>query len=354
MKKQILFLAAAIVAAASVAQTSHTVSNNPANPAQFTEIQEAINAASDGDTIYVAGSATAYGNLRVDKRLVIIGDGHTPNGGANDNTTVGRIDITSDADDAGGSGSVIVGFLITGDVQGDNDSNISDVVLERNRFNNVNFNIAIETGTASGWIIRNNIFYLNESDDFQCNDGTQRFILLEESEDILFTNNIISTTTSDPSNYYCSAIGSFSVSNVFINNVFFKVRFRINNSSNISNNILIDCLASESTNNTLANNLHEGSFFSGATNTLIGNLSDDALFVAEANDLWGYDDDLNLQSASIGKNAGTDGTDVGIYGGNFPMVFEPSNPEITQLLINTVQVPVGGELEFTIQAEGRQ
>ncbi len=40
------------------AQTSHTVSNVAGNPAQFTVIQDAITAASDGDTIYVAGSAT--------------------------------------------------------------------------------------------------------------------------------------------------------------------------------------------------------------------------------------------------------------------------------------------------------
>ena len=118
MKKQILFIAAAIVAVASFAQTSHTVSNNPANPAQFTEIQEAINAASDGDTIYVAGSATNYGNVLVNKRVVLIGAGWIQNG-ANSRTSITQIDITATTDNGGGSGSVISGFRIQGNLEGD-------------------------------------------------------------------------------------------------------------------------------------------------------------------------------------------------------------------------------------------
>jgi len=37
-------------------QTSHTVSNDPGTPAQYDNLQEAIDAAANGDIIYIAGS----------------------------------------------------------------------------------------------------------------------------------------------------------------------------------------------------------------------------------------------------------------------------------------------------------
>lgn len=343
MKKQILFLAAAIVAAASFAQTSHTVSNNPANPAQFTEIQEAINAASDGDTIYVAGSDINYGNVLVNKRVVLIGAGYESKG-ANTRVLISQLSVQSNTDDQGGSGSYIGGFRIEqGDLLGDSDNIISNVTIERNYFSEG----AVTIGNAKDWIIRN--CYFKETSTSQ-NDNLN----FNGSSNLLFQNNLVQLRNS--SSFNDSDFISGSSSAIIINNIFFDVEFYINDCSNFSNNIVYESQFEEAANNNLANNI----FFSTTqpsevTNTITGSIAADPAFENETDGFINiFSDDLNLSLASPGKNAGTDGTDIGVFGGNFPFVFEPANPEISQLLINTVQVPVGGELEFTIQAKGRQ
>ena len=60
----------------SVHATVHTVSNRSEMDADFTQITDAIAAASAGDTIYVHGSQTTYSNFTVDKKLHIIGPGY--------------------------------------------------------------------------------------------------------------------------------------------------------------------------------------------------------------------------------------------------------------------------------------
>ncbi len=54
---------------------SHTVSNNPLIPAQFTDLQTAADLAADGDTLYISGSDTSYGDLYLGKKLTLIGEG---------------------------------------------------------------------------------------------------------------------------------------------------------------------------------------------------------------------------------------------------------------------------------------
>ena len=55
-----------------------TVSNAPNSPAQYTDLQLAINAANNGDTIYVSGSLVNYGVITIDKPLVLLGAGFNP------------------------------------------------------------------------------------------------------------------------------------------------------------------------------------------------------------------------------------------------------------------------------------
>ncbi|ARN78025.1 hypothetical protein BST97_08435 [Nonlabens spongiae] len=55
------------------AQTTITVDNTPGSGAQFSDIQSAVDAASNGDTIYVQQSQSNYGVVVVDKPVTIIG-----------------------------------------------------------------------------------------------------------------------------------------------------------------------------------------------------------------------------------------------------------------------------------------
>ena len=347
MKKHVLFLAAATMAMASYAQTSHTVSNNPANPAQFTEIQEAINAANDGDTIYVAGSATNYGNVLVNKRVVLIGAGWIQDG-ANSRTRITQIDITTTTDNGGGSGSVITGFRVEGNLDGDPDETISDILIERNLFTGDDFNANFRSN--ENWAFRNNIVY-------QTNTSTFPNFLCGTAVNLIVQNNIFQGEASGGTNESLFQVTSPSA--LIANNVFYDYVLEFDNST-VANNIFIQQNFTDrgrtSENATFNNNIFFGENNpSGATNTLNNNIFDNPGFESADTDFYNYPaDDITLASASPGKNAGTDRTDIGVFGGNFPMVFEPANPDIIQLLINTVQLPVGGELEFTIQATGRQ
>ncbi|HMJ70334.1 MAG TPA: hypothetical protein VK508_15625 [Cyclobacteriaceae bacterium] len=58
--------------------TVHTLCNMPYSPGQHTTFSAAHAAAAAGDTIYVHGSHFNYGNISVNKPLVIIGTGHNP------------------------------------------------------------------------------------------------------------------------------------------------------------------------------------------------------------------------------------------------------------------------------------
>jgi hypothetical protein len=77
MKQFFLFLS--LGACVNMFATVRTVSNNPGSLAQYSTIQAAVNASSNGDTIYVQGSASRYTGFNItDKRLTVIGTGWLP------------------------------------------------------------------------------------------------------------------------------------------------------------------------------------------------------------------------------------------------------------------------------------
>ena len=72
MKFTLLFILLTCIVTNGFAKI-HTVSNNPDRPAQFTQVNPAINAASAGDSIYVYGSLTNYNDFTITKRLKSLG-----------------------------------------------------------------------------------------------------------------------------------------------------------------------------------------------------------------------------------------------------------------------------------------
>jgi hypothetical protein len=82
--------------------------------------------------------------------------------------------------------------------------------------------------------------------------------------------------------------------------------------------------------------------------------------VPEQRTVFSYAYDFHLRADSPGKNAGTDGTDIGIYGGPFPWPDGgsapwqtspvPAVPQITSLDTLNVVVPVNGTLSVDVKA----
>ena len=71
---------------------------------------------------------------------------------------------------------------------------------------------------------------------------------------------------------------------------------------------------------------------------------------------------FNLTATSIGKNYGTDGTDVGIYGGSTPFVEgattdsrfryfpKPAIPQMLDMTLNNPNIPANGTLSVNFSA----
>ncbi len=77
MKQKTTFLTAAIILIATTLNATVWHVNNRTNvDADFTTLQYAIDGASDGDTLYIDGSVTAYGNGTFTKKLIVFGAGY--------------------------------------------------------------------------------------------------------------------------------------------------------------------------------------------------------------------------------------------------------------------------------------
>ena len=73
----------------------HTVSNVPNSVANFTTVNAAITASQAGDTIYVGGSASDYGNISLNKPVVLIGSGTFTTGQSGNVSTFSNLDLSS-------------------------------------------------------------------------------------------------------------------------------------------------------------------------------------------------------------------------------------------------------------------
>ena len=67
MKNFIFAFVGTIILASNANATIHTVSNNVNSPGQYTDLQAAITAAVNNDTIYIHRSDVDYGSITINK-----------------------------------------------------------------------------------------------------------------------------------------------------------------------------------------------------------------------------------------------------------------------------------------------
>lgn len=112
--KPILQICTSIALASSLHAATWTVDNVTSRPANFRTIQAAVDAAAVGDTLLVAGSSVRYGNINLNKRIIIKGPGNTTQIGvtAYSGAVVFGTDVNPDHPENGieASGSVIEGM----------------------------------------------------------------------------------------------------------------------------------------------------------------------------------------------------------------------------------------------------
>ena len=340
--KKILLSLSSLALAFTANATVLTVNNTNISAGQYLTVQAAVDAASAGDTLYVHDSKIMYVAPLLNKRLVIIGAGYKTDIATNNyGTFIERIDINCTT--AAASGSIFKGFQMYGVSKPMGTSDINNITIERCQINQlviigsnwkvlnciVNFDIQIQY--HSNILISNNLLYNIASSDkptvlivnnvfSHIYQGSASNNFYVDVTDATFANNIIMEK-------YSSITVNSGTTNVFNRNIFLH--------SNVSNFI---------------NYPTAGNTGSGNVNTVDPQFISNIPFTPY---LYYYNYDWRLRAGAISKNYGTDGTDVGIYGGAYP------NPNLSGLcpipvvlsmdIQNTV-IPVNGTLNVDFKA----
>lgn len=351
-----------------------TVSNNANSPGQYSDFASAQSNASPNDTIYLHGSPNVYGQIDVNKPLVIIGAGSLPNKNHNFPTKVHNLYLGYNSNfSSSASGSKIIGMEINHLMLQSNLTKnlaISNILITRNKIALLNLTSKYnQLMPHSNLTISNNILG-------SISEGTNDNININNSS---ITNNIIHGTITNIGN---ENNGSYIISNniffynfsnvigglrsaVITNNIFYCPDFENNNLAycSISNNLFY-----------FPNATFSASKIIYGTNTGGNNIInqdpkfitfDDSYYVNSISHTIptaGPFPDLKLKSNSPGKSYGTDGTDIGIYGGNSPY-FEgtpansryryfpmPGIPQVLDYNILNSSVPVNGTLNIEFKA----
>jgi methionine-rich copper-binding protein CopC len=349
------------MSSASVHAQVLIVNNNDTRPPEhYSSLLDAVNAASAGDTIYIIGSPYSYGLNwwdHVTKPLVIFGTGYNPQ---KDNTQISRISqISFDGD---GSGSVARGLVVDflSDWLGFGDNiEISDCMIFQGIDANNNWliyhNIFQPPSWGSGTMapgvnpdkfctIRNNIFN-NWLGYGNLNYGT----LADYDQDgNIVENNLF---IGRPPGYGTYAFGAFRYASI-VNNIFYGVAPDAPNGQDANLNDFARNLTYQTDHDSIpANNTQSDINFISQNPDFVDSI---ALWQNQLDFTLNY----HLKTSSPGHNAGTDGTDLGIYGGDDAFrdfIGFPPIPQIT--LMNIVDSNIAGTspviLNITAIANGQ-
>jgi len=327
MKKLFLFLIGFIVSIALNA-TVHTVSNNPQVPADYSDLQKALDNAQKGDTVYVYGSETDYGTVNVRKLVHIIGAGYRP-ANANDlKTTIYTVNFLKDNafDDA--SESSISGVEVTY-LYG---LGATGVTVSRCY---VSYILKVD---ADNWMVYNNLInYLQYLKDgcLVYNNIITNYISNSYSTKVIVSNNLFigsGNATSDVDGL------------IFTNNIYYgKDPINENNSDY----------------NTFTNNLSIGNdnpeFLVGTQTGGDNYVKVNPLFVKAAGLSFEWEDNYTLQKTSPIYDK-----EIGIHVGQYQWPMKPDGsmdftgmpriPQIVEMNVLNASVPVGGTLEVQVKA----
>jgi hypothetical protein len=337
MKKTILILATAALGLNVNAQK--VALHSGGNVSIFngtTALVDAYNQSVNGDTIYLPGGGFTAPTT-INKKLTIYGAGHYVDSTQATGKTFwnGALNFGVDADQF-----TIEGVEITSHVTFPYNGVVNNVTIARCK---INGGISI-TGTfatpSNNLLLYNNV--ITQNIDF------------ENAQNALVVNNIIGQAV------------RYSKGNSFLNNVFiardpggYYRHFDACDNNMIYNNVFyLEAHYGESgNNNDFRNNLYTTATPGLGTNpTSIGNyfsVSETAIFVNVSSSTFSYTANYHLQSPAT--YLGTDGSEIGIYGGIYNPYKEgavPSNPHIQ--FQNIAPSTTNGLLNVQIKAAAQE
>lgn len=312
---------------------------NESGSSFYSMLDEAITNAIAGDYIYIPSGVFTI-SVPIDKQLQIFGVGHNPDSCAVTGITMvtGNILIINGSDHG-----LITGIKISGNISfgaQPNDVSINYFAIERcNIGGTINLasrssNILINECILRGPLIGNN---------------TQGFQM----------SKCIIEPLPSGINLYSFDSNAYFNNNIFLpsNGVNQDIRFASINNCYIKNNVFLSRVYDGA--NTCINNLFQNNLFLGpinipvGTNLYRGNINGGVtiLFVNRSGFVFDYKHDYHIKTDSPAHNAGTDGTDLGIYGTGNPWKEGslPTNPHIQSKSISTVDGNLNVKIKVAAQ-----
>lgn len=345
MKKHLNLILTALLISFSINVNAkvHTVNNNtvdhPTPIGQYTSAQAAIDSAADGDTILFIPSNDTYGDVVIRKRLVIIGDGHIS---YYDQPQKYRAYIRYlYFYNASSSGSIVKNIEV-GSALCSTDNGVS--YPSNITYSNCRIGQAQTANSGLGGFLFD-----------RCNIT---FGLALAIPNCIVTNCILGFNESHPGLSGNCALQMNAYTQT-INNCLLFVKV-CGDKGTIMNSVITGTISTPQNNASFINNV----LLPDANGTLpaipAGNVAINnsqgvyPYFVG----IDGYPDnvytnDLHLRATAAGKNGGTDSTDVGIFGGDQPMLLPigvSDLPAVTFFNINNPVVPANGTINSDLKA----
>jgi len=369
--KKTLPLIFALAAMLNSYATVRTVSSNPSNLGQFSNIQAAVDASADSDTVYVYGSPNVYPSFTIsDKKITVIGPGWAPDKNLPLTAAVAGVTINNSA--AGGSpdGSELHGLVFNSTATlsnaGGTNTGVNNIRLIRCQFNgavtadlassgflfegcifynSVNFNSGL---TYTNFLFQNNLFFFSVCCLGQQVNGLTNAVNVRFDHNLFYSSNNSAGNTVNVFNTNCRFL-------TFSNNVF--------NQANVGNNVSLSTFTNNITNNITLNSANATS---NATPWAVNSNVDGGGNVANQNPAMVDQTSINSGNGSpilnftiasgAANNSGSDGKDMGLLFDatgslNWANSTNSRLPRIFSMNITTPTVTPGGNLSVTVVAK---
>ena len=340
--------------------TTITVCALSTTPAQFNNLQDAVDYANSGDVIHVLPSPAILTGAIIDKSITILGPGHSGDIAAGMSSQIEEIELEN-VDNV-----LIEGLVITKVTVADG-SYANNIMVRRNRF--VGNGKFIDTKTQSSvlgtenFTIEGNVF----TPDTPPN-STPILFFNENDNNVVFNNNYV-----DCYYTYQRLVQGKPASSTFHNNLVYMRHGTTlaegNGDHLFHSNIFYVATGNPDFNTGCQNCTFQGNLFYAPAGVVLedpqetmstNTMNEQPEFVsADSLDdyveyMWSYEDDYHLTPGSPGVGSGLYGQDAGFYGNlyDFNMNGSPSGvPVITSFSKAYDILPVDAPLEIEIEVE---
>ena len=346
MKKQLIFLTMLALTGLSQnvdAQTKiFVVNGSKISVINSNYLIPAIQQATAGDTIYLpGGTVQTGGTVYIDKKLTIIGAGWDSDSSASPTVLKSGNLLTNVTFQKGSDGSLLHGCEVAnirfGQYGNPGSQNIQNVTLSRNK---VQFDI--ELGIYG---------------DDNANNASKNIVILQNFAVRIIGCNAEACVISNNFVQYSGGSGMGEVTgfrhSIITNNILNSVQEL--SFCEVNNNYFVSPYFQKVANCAFNNNAFPYNYTIPGASTSANNLMNQNItstFITDKYSLT-HPKECQLRNDSPCKNAGTDGTDIGLYGGIFPFTSQTFNPRVDKMAVAN-STNEEGDLLINIQVSGQK